>query len=173
MLVRAVDRAIFPDQSKDKAGLVFERKDLPLPDEALGLAPEGKWLKVGNEIGWLGFPAVARGDMCFFSRRVSVYREQFHQYLVVGVAINGVSGGHAFWNGGGKFTIIGVLSAYIANRATGETLPGVAVVANVEQFHGLVKMIKSLDEAKEREIAPEAPPEVQEAPPSPTVLHRT
>ncbi len=171
LLIRSTDRAIFPDDSKDTAGIVFEKKDLALPDKPLDLSPEGKFLKVGLEIGWLGFPAVSSGSMCFFSGRVSAYRENQLEYLVDGVAINGVSGGPAFWNGGSNVTLMGVLSAYIANRATGETLPGLAVVTSVEQFHELSKVFKSVDEAKKKETPPE-PPNTKPETPSP-VLNRT
>lgn len=164
LVVRPNERAIFPDDSKDTAGIIFERKDLGFPDVPLPLAPEGKYLRVGIEIAWVGFPAVAPGDMCFFSGRVSHYRGGQGEYLVDGVAINGVSGGPAFWNGGDRITLIGVLSAYIANRATGETLPGLAVVTSVEPFHGLSKVFKSVDEAKKKEAPPEPPSSKPEAP---------
>ena len=157
ILLRSANRAIFPDEAKDTAGIVFQKGELPLPDKPLDLSPEKKFLKVGNEIGWLGFPAVAPGDMCFFSGRVSMYKEKQLEYLVDGVAINGVSGGPAFWNGGDRVTLMGVMSAYIANRATGETLPGLAVVTNVDQFHELSKLFKSVDDAKKNEVPPESP----------------
>jgi hypothetical protein len=164
VLLRPAERAIFPDGTKDTAAIVFQKGDLPFPETPLGLSPEGKFLVVGNEIGWLGFPAVAPGDICFFSGRVSNYRQSSKEYLVDGVAINGVSGGPAFWNGGNRVTLMGVMAAYIANRATGETLPGLAVVSDIEQFHELSKMFKSVDEAKRKELAPEAPPAKPEAP---------
>lgn len=164
ILLRPAERAIFPDEAKDTAGIVFQKGELPFPEKPLGLAPEGKFLIVGNEIGWLGFPAVAPGDLCFFSGRVSNYRSKSKEYLVDGVAINGVSGGPAFWNGGKRVTLIGVMAAYIANRATGETLPGLAVVSNVDQFHELSKLFKSVDDAKKKEPVPEPPPGKPEAP---------
>jgi hypothetical protein len=95
--------------------------------------------------------------MCFFSGRVSAVRNEGREYLVDGVAINGVSGGPSFWNGGGTVTLMGVMSAYIANRATGETLPGLAVIQNVNQFHAVSKVFKSVDEAKAQEAPPEQP----------------
>ena len=163
-LLRPSERAIFPDYSKDTAGIVFQREEIAFPDATLPLAPQGKYLKVGIEIAWVGFPAVAPEDMCFFSGRVSHYRDGMGTYLVDGVAINGVSGGPAFWNGGDRITLIGVLSAYIANRATGETLPGVSVVTSVEPFHGLSKAVKNVDEAKRKERPPEPPAQQPEAP---------
>ncbi len=164
VLLRTADRAIFPDSAKDTAGIVFSKGELPFPEKPLSLSPEGKFLVVGNEIGWLGFPAVAPGDLCFFTGRVSNYRNNSKEYLVDGVAINGVSGGPAFWNGGDRVTLMGVMAAYIANRATGETLPGIAVVSDIEQFHELSKVFKSVDDAKKQEPTPEPPPSKPEAP---------
>ena len=158
VLLRATQRAIFLDEANDTAAVIFGKADLPLPALPLSLAPEGKFLKFGNEIGWLGFPAVAPAEMCFFSGRVSAVRNAGREYLVDGVAINGVSGGPAFWNGGGKVTLMGVMSAYIANRATGETLPGLTVIQNVDQFHEVSKIFKNVDEAKKKETPPEHPP---------------
>lgn len=162
VLLRSTARAIFLEEANDTAALIFPKAELPLPSQPLDLAPEGKFLKFGNEIGWLGFPAVAPSELCFFSGRVSAVRKSGREYLVDGVAINGVSGGPAFWNGGEKPTLMGVMSAYIANRATGETLPGLTVIQNVNQFHEVSKVFKSVDEAKENEKPPEQPP----APPS-------
>jgi hypothetical protein len=159
--LRPADRAVLLNEADDTAALIFSSGDIPFPAQPLDLAPEGKHLKYGAEIGWLGFPAVAPGEMCFFSGRVSAVRNGGLEYLIDGVAINGVSGGPAFWNGGNKLTLIGVMSAYIANRATGETLPGLAVVQNVGQFHDVAKMFKNIDEAKTHEIAPSEPPDPQ------------
>ncbi|OPY70536.1 MAG: hypothetical protein A4E63_01690 [Syntrophorhabdus sp. PtaU1.Bin050] len=154
ILIRPSERAIFIEETKDTAAIAFSHDDFPLPETPFDLAPEGKTLKIGNEIGWLGFPAISPTDLCFFSGRISAFHTQSDTYLVDGVAINGVSGGPAFWNGGNRITITGVVSAYIANRATGETLPGLSVVTNVQQFQELAKQFKSLDEAKEQESSP-------------------
>jgi hypothetical protein len=67
---------------------------------------------------------------------------------------------------------MGVVSAYIANRATGEALPGLCVVRDVTQFQADVKRFKTVDEAKQEEqpIAPPSAPPVlkpsNELPPS-------
>ena len=158
VLLRPADRAIFLEEANDTAALIFSTTDLPMPAQPLELAPEGKSLKIGTEIGWLGFPAVAPAELCFFSGRVSAVRNSGREYLVDGVAINGVSGGPAFWNGGDSVTLIGVMSAYIANRATGETLPGLTVIQNVHQFHEVSKLFKNVDDAKQQEKQPEQPP---------------
>ena len=107
-------------------------------------------------MGWLGYPAIPRASLCFFSGRISAWVEAENAYLVDGVAINGVSGGPAFIITGAM--LVGVVSAYIPNRATGEPLPGLAVVRNVNQFHDLAQTFKNLDEAKAEEKPPTEPP---------------
>ena len=62
-----------------------------------------------------------------------------------------VAGFSEIRSGSKKFELIGVVSAYIANRATGETLPGVAVVQDVTQFYDITQGFKTLDEAKSDE----------------------
>jgi len=158
ILLRAADRAVRLNENRDSAGIVFDRSELPFPDEALPLMTEGRHLKSGVEIGWLGFPAVATAELCFFSGRISAYLRRDETYLVDGVAINGVSGGPAFQLQSRGTRIIGVISAYIPNRATGEVLPGVSVVRDVTEFQEVAKSFKDLDEAKAQETPPNEPP---------------
>lgn len=149
------NRAVFLDEETDSAAVVFDSADLDLPETPLDLSPENKTLKVGFEVGWLGFPAVAPQNLCFFSGRVSVFKHENHAYLVDGVAINGVSGGPAIFNGGKELTLIGVVSAYIPNRATGETLPGLSVIRDVSHLRTTVKLFNTVDDAKKKETPPE------------------
>lgn len=159
ILLRPQDRAINIESNLDTAALIFDKDDLPLPDETLPLIQQEYYIKPGVEIGWLGYPAIYQGDICFFSGRVSSYTESAKRYLVDGVAINGVSGGPVFRCIASGPELIGVVSAYIANRATGETLPGVAVVQDVIQFHDVAERFRTVDEAKINESPPgEAPP---------------
>ena len=88
-------------------------------------------------------------------------------YLVDGVAINGVSGGPAFRLGVKSAELMGVASAYIPNRATGDVLPGVAVVRDVQEFHEFADRFRSMGEAKSQETPPtEAPPQSGETNPA-------
>jgi hypothetical protein len=92
---------------------------------------------------------------------VSAFVENQSAYLVDGVAINGVSGGPAFHIldvAEDPVVVMGVVSAYVPNRATGEVLPGLSVVRHVEQFHELAPTFASLDQAKEAEQPAELPP---------------
>lgn len=154
MLLRPQDRAVNIEAHLDTAVIIFEKRDLPLPTETLPLIKQDYYIKPGVEIGWLGYPAVYQGDVCFFSGRVSHYNESQKRYLVDGVAINGVSGGPVFRSIAKGPELIGVVSAYIANRATGETLPGVAVVQDVTQFHDVAQRFRTVDEAKAKESPP-------------------
>jgi len=88
----------------------------------------------------------------FFSGHISCYRENEDDYLVDGNAINGVSGGPAFYvdSKTSETKICGVVTAYIPNRATGEALPGLCVVTSVEPYQEDLKKLRSIDDAKKK-----------------------
>jgi hypothetical protein len=44
------------------------------------------------------------------------------------------------------------------NRATGEPLPGLAVVRGVNQYHELAQNFETMDQAKDKETPPAEPP---------------
>jgi Trypsin-like peptidase domain len=161
-LLRAENRAIFLKEELDTAAVLFHTSQLEFPEKVLELSPEEQYLMPGYEIGWLGFPAFASSSLCFFSGRVSAFLEERSSYLADGVAINGVSGGPAFSVIGESLTVIGVVSAYIPNRATGETLPGLCEIRDVGQFQQLAKSFESMDQARDGQSNLEVPP-----PPSP------
>ncbi|MCL5031422.1 MAG: serine protease [Bacteroidetes bacterium] len=151
LVIRENERAVFVDSNRDTAVILFNNIDFIIPDEMLILAPKEKYLKVGIEVGWLGFPAIGGADLSFFTGRISSWVHSQDAYLVDGVAINGVSGGPAFHLSGQDIFLIGVVSAYIPNRATGESLPGLGVIRNITQFHELIPTFDSLDQAKSQE----------------------
>lgn len=161
LVIRQGNRALFLDSSRDTAAILFNRGELPFPEKMLQLAPNKMNLKVGIEIGWLGFPAISGADLCFFSGRVSSWVEKQEAYLVDGVAVNGVSGGPAFHLDNRLIILMGVVSAYAPNRATGETLPGLGVIRNVTQFHELAPTFKSLEQAMSQQAPASAPPTPQ------------
>lgn len=159
VLLRAAERAVITEAQKDTAAIVMNKGSFPLATEPPALIPDEMFVKVGVEVSWLGFPSVYPSNSCFFSGRVSCHLPGEHAYLVDGVAINGVSGGPALFLAHDRVLVIGVVSAYIANRATGETLPGVSVIRDVSQFHELVRSFRSVDEAKQEEAPlPAQPP---------------
>ena len=154
VLLKTDERAIYLDLPIDSAAVVFRRGDLLLPETPLKLFDAGYSIKPGVEIGWLGFPAVHPSHACFFSGRVSFYDEEKKHYLVDGVAINGVSGGPTF-RIANEVELLGIVSAYMPNRATGEPLPGLAIIQDVTQFHDIAQRFRNLDEAKSSETPPE------------------
>jgi hypothetical protein len=151
ILLKYSDRAILIDIQNDVAAIIFDATKYTFPDGLPPLIEENKIMKVGVEVGWLGFPALSARNLCFFHGQVSAHIDNETGYLVDGVAINGVSGGPAIALIGNQFEYVGVVSAYIPNRATGEPLPGLAVIRDVSYFHDLVKQMKSIDEAKSQQ----------------------
>lgn len=153
VLVRVANRAMLVDVNNDIAAVLFGPGDIPLPEIPLPLSPKDIHAKVGEEIGWLGFPAIST-DLCFFSGRISSYVEDQQRYLVDGVAINGVSGGPAFKAYDVGIALMGVVSAYIPNTATGQVLPGLSVVTDVVEFHKMIVGFKSFEDAQAQQTPP-------------------
>jgi hypothetical protein len=123
--LKADDRVIYVDRSTDSAIILFLKGELQLPESPIGLLPIDEPCDIGSDIGWLGYPAIEPNSLCFFAGTVSARQPSRKAYLIDGVAINGVSGGPVFHcPGSDKVLIIGTVSAYHANRATGEALPG-------------------------------------------------
>ncbi len=74
---------------------------------------------------------------------VSAWLQDESAYLVDGVAINGVSGGPAFvYEEDTPALLVGVVTAYIPNRATGEALPGVSLVRAINPYVTLFKELE-------------------------------
>ena len=46
--------------------------------------------------------------------------------------------------------IVGTVSAYQANRATGEALPGLLIAQDVSHFHDVASRIQSINEANKK-----------------------
>lgn len=144
-------RGIVVDKPCDSASIIFSKGMLPLPEEPLHMVEEDKFLRVGNPIGWLGYPAISPSNLCFFTGTGSCWLPDDNAYLVDGVAINGVSGGPAFWAIGKTPILVGLVSAYMPNRATGETLPGLCIVRNLKHLHHAIKRFRSIEEARAEE----------------------
>ncbi len=168
LLLRQNERGINIDEATDTAAVAFNRKELKLPDASLPLMKRDYHLKPGVQVGWLGFPALAKSTLCFFSGHISAYLDNESSYLVDGVAINGVSGGPAFIRDAGTPQLIGVLSAYIPNRATGVALPGVALLRDVNRFHEFADSVKTVDEAIAKQTPKTEPPPASVEPAAPT-----
>ena len=146
------DRIIFFNWSTDSAIIFFLKpKQANFPEKLIPLSPPKKSLEIGFETGWLGFPYLDPHKLCFFSGCISARREDRKAYLIDGVSINGVSGGPVFYSTPKKgVEIIGIVSAYAANRATGAALPGLSIAQDVSHLHDVVQEIKSWDEARKK-----------------------
>jgi hypothetical protein len=151
------ERVIFLDNSTDSAVVLFVKGDLQLPETPIALMPVDQPCGIGVDLGWLGYPAIEPDTLCFFAGVVSARLEATKSYLVDGVSIHGISGGPVFHCPSpmsDEVQVIGCVSAYHANRATGEALPGLIRAQDVSQFHQTAGQIRSIDEAnvKKREF---------------------
>jgi len=146
---------IFPYPKSDLAIIVFDQpRELNVPNEQLEHLVPTHHLLNGAEIAWCGFPGLRSDKLCFFHGYISCYLNQTEGYLVDGTAINGVSGGPVFYISSKKMkpVVAGVITAYIANRATGDTLPGVSMIAPVSPYEVTIKFLRNLpDAAREAE----------------------
>jgi len=150
------DRFIDLDVETDNAIILFTTKKLEkLPDNPLPLLSEKMSLPIGAEVGWLGYPGLAAFTLCFFAGTVSAKIDS--GYLIDGVAINGVSGGPVVsYLPEKKLCIVGTVSAYAPNRATGDVLPGLSVAQDIAHFHEIINRIKTIDEANKQKAIEEA-----------------
>ena len=174
VFLKADERIIVTDKETDSAVILFLQKDkseFSLPDNPIPLFPNDSPLSIGVEVGWLGFPNVDPNELCFFSGKISANLKDRKAYFIDGVAIHGVSGGPVFFSTKTDgVQIVGTVSAYQANRATGETLPGLLIAQNVSHFHDTTRLIQSLKK-KELEATQREPVKpvttVQTQPPAP------
>ena len=145
-------RVILTDRQRDTATILVQTDQFNLPAATLPLLPSNKFKKIGVEVGWTGFPSLSPSDLCFFSGTVSFYKGNDDSYFIDGVAINGVSGGPVFSTlKDSTPQIIGVISAYVANRRAGEALPGLLKARDLTTVHKHINTIQSLDDAKKKE----------------------
>lgn len=151
LLLPPQNRTIYRDWQTDSAVILFFKGDFQVPQIPLALLPMGKLIDIGAEVGWLGFPSVAPQSLCFFSGNISAHQKYRNAYLIDGVAINGVSGGPVLYlDNTDGVQIVGTVSAYSANRATGEALPGLAIAQDVSHFHNVANHVQSIDDANRK-----------------------
>jgi hypothetical protein len=161
------DRVIWVDRTKDSAIILISTGQLNFPEVPIQLLPPDRRLPVGREVGWLGYPAIAAYTACFFSGNVSALEEWRNAYLIDGVAINGVSGGPVIYcDPSDGVQIVGSISAYRANRATGEDLPGLSIAQDVSHFQAMAAVLKNIDDAnRQREALKAEQPQPEQQPP--------
>ena len=149
-------RVINLNPSRDMAIIHFSAQELPLPNASVPFLEINKRLNEGVETGWLGFPAVAPSNLCFFCGHISAWLQPDEAYLVDGVAINGVSGGPAFMqDNNGKPVIIGLVTEYRPNFATGNVLPGVSLIRSIDPLvQHYAQLQKQIPQAKVQDIPP-------------------
>ena len=158
VFLKEEERVVLIDDQTDSAMVIFFKGQLQLPEFPIALLQMEQPCGIGLDVGWLGFPAIEQNTLCFFAGTISARQPTRKAYLIDGVAINGVSGGPVFHcptpENPDDVQIIGTISAYHANRVTGETLPGLLRAQDVSHFHGVAKYIQSIDEAnaKKREF---------------------
>ena len=183
VFLKESERVIWVDQNKDSAVILISAGQLSLPEEPIPLLPIERRLPIGAEVGWLGYPAIAQYTLCFFSGNVSAWQEWRNAYLIDGVAINGVSGGPVIYSTPTDgVQIVGCISAYRANRATGEALPGLSIAQDISHFQESATRIRTFDEASRQRQAiqqeqlqqpPQEPPTTAPATPDPAVTPPT
>lgn len=162
------ERIIILDHRTDSAVILFLKGDLDLPETPIALLPMGEPCGLGIDVGWLGYPGIEPYVLCFFSGALSARLEHGSAYLIDGVAINGVSGGPVFHcPDSNQIQIIGCVSAYHANRATGEALPGLLRAQDVSHFHEAAERIRNWDEAMAKKAELEAAQKAKEQVPAP------
>ncbi|MCX8130904.1 MAG: serine protease [Clostridia bacterium] len=146
-----LNRIIFADWKTDSAVILIKNEGMPFPDNAPKLLPLNNALGIGNDVCWMGFPAIEPFTLCFFSGNISARQEFNKAYLIDGVAINGVSGGPVVYsNSIDGAQIVGIVSSYKANRTTGDALPGLLYARDVSHFHEVINHIRSLDDANKK-----------------------
>lgn len=145
--LNVTDRVIFKDSFRDSAVILFPT-GLNFPQDLIPLFPTSETLDIGAEVGWLGYPWIDPGTLCFFSGCISAQKPFHNNYLIDGVSIPGVSGGPVVYaDEANGVQIVGTVNAYTPNRRGGETLPGLLIAQDVSHFHAITNQIKSIDEA--------------------------
>lgn len=160
LYLTAKERIIFLDRPNDSAIIICLKGELKFPETPIVLLPLDQPCRIGLDVGWLGFPAIEPDTLCFFAGTVSARQAARKAYLIDGVAINGVSGGPVFHcptpEKPNEICIIGCVTAYHANRATGEALPGLLRAQDVSHFYEVAKRVRDIDEAESRKREMEA-----------------
>lgn len=142
---------IITDWKTDSAVILFQKPVFELPCELIELIPLDTPLSIGNEVSWIGFPAIEPYTLCLFSGNISARQETRKAYLIDGVAIHGVSGGPVLCVSQTEdIQIVGIISFYKASRTSGDTLPGLLYAQDVSHFHGVIHKIRSIDDANKK-----------------------
>ena len=151
---------LFNPQLRDLAVLLIPKASIEFESDPPNILPSDRFLPPGYNVGWLGYPFPTEFGLNFFSGRISGSTSTFgkpdHQYLVDGVAINGVSGGPLVIVGDNhEIQIAGLITAYFSNRATGEVLPGLAIAEDSSSLRDAIKSAENIKLYANPETAPQ------------------
>jgi len=145
LLLKANERHITMGNLSDSAIILFS-KDQKMFEQTppLSLLDQEYVLRVGTQVGWIGFPTLEPDTPCFFSGMISARKED--AYLIDGVAINGVSGGPVLYvDDEDETRVVGTVSAYRMNKTTGDTLPGLLIAQDLSLFHDVLTHIRTVE----------------------------
>ena len=157
LLLQHEEYTVFSNPDTDSAMILIPQtclmlSKLRLPETLMELISPSQPLPIGCEVAWLGYPYIAPDKLCFFSGAISAWLDFRKAYLVDGVTINGVSGGPVmFQNSDKSYQVVGFVTAYIPNRATGEAAPGLIVVQDVSYFSNTIATMKSIQEGMSKQ----------------------
>jgi Trypsin-like peptidase domain len=155
--LKAEERVIYLDRPNDSAVVLFLKGELQLPESPIALLPMNEPCSIGVDVGWLGYPAIEPDSLCFFAGTMSARQATRKAYLVDGVAINGVSGGPVFHcPTPDRVQVIGCVTAYHANRATGRPFQAfcghrmypIFMVSQVTYEASMKQMLKNVNSKK-------------------------
>ena len=147
LLLNANARHVTMGELSDSAILLFSKaQDLFEHTSPLPLLDKEYVLRVGTQVGWIGFTTLEPDTPCFFSGMISARQDHKNAYLIDGVAINGVSGGPVLHiDEEEDVKVVGTVSAYRMNRTSGENLPGLLIAQDLSLFHDVITHIQSVE----------------------------
>ncbi len=155
ILLTAEERQITRGNLSDSALILFTKKSTGFfPTDPIPLLDQEYVLKVGTEVGWIGFPTLEPDTPCFFSGNISARQDHKNAYLIDGVAINGVSGGPVILIGeNDTVQIVGTVSAYRVNKVPGTALPGLLIAQDLSLFHDVITHVRLTEEANKKKTS--------------------
>lgn len=143
-------RPILVFGNSDLAVIIFTiPAEWGLPSEHIDRLDNTQHIVEGVEVGWFGFPGIKDDKLCFFHGYVSTYLDPEAIYLVDGVSINGVSGGPLLVIQNNRPMVVGVVSAYLPNLATGQPLPGMSMFTSISPAVPILNTLRDMASAAE------------------------
>lgn len=150
LLLKAKERHITLGSRSDSALILFSKDhDLFVKTPPLALLDQEYVLRVGTQVGWIGFTTLEPDTPCFFSGMISARKG--NAYLIDGVAINGVSGGPVLYlDEEEEVRVVGTVSAYRMSKTSTDTLPGLLIAQDLSLLHDVITHIQTVKEAEKK-----------------------